>query len=122
MSASRASLPHRVLDELNEAAQQQPSMPAAYTAALKFLHDIDDEDLLNDQLMIGGVEDQEISLEWPNYRLYFTIYDNLTCLVYNAMHYSGVLTVDAAIRLVVAHLRVSVLKDDVYDEYRKSAR
>lgn len=117
---SAASLPYRVLDELNEVTS--PATREAYTAALKFLHDIDDEDLLNDQLMIGGFGDQEISLEWPNYRLYFTIYDNLTCLVYNGMHGNGLLTVDAAIRLVVAHLRVSVLKGDVYDEYRKSAR
>ena len=114
-------LPHDVLEELDDAAAP-PTAPEAYTAALKFLHDIDDDDLLDDRLVIGTDNTCGISLEWPHYRLYFTICGDLTCRVHINENGGQTLSVDEATHWVVAFLRVCVEKHAPNDEYRKELR
>ena len=119
-SMAAMSLPLELLEELQIGAKF--ASPVAKTAALKFLHDIDDENLLNDQLLMGDNLADGISLEWPHYSLYFTIRGNLDCCVCTANSGYDGLILDSAAQFIIAHLRSCVSKDDPNDEYKKSDR
>ena len=115
------SLPRRVLEELREATTAW-TPPAAHTTAIKFLHHIDDENLLTDQMSIRAGYYGNILFEWELYQLYFHLDTNLSCHVHIIERNNAiVLNVDAATELVTNELRFYTTRYDD-DEYRKTAR
>jgi len=116
------SLPPKLLAELREASYE--AAPETRTAALKFLYQIDDLDLLNDQIVVSSDMDG-LSFNWPNYlielamsllpngRMHFRVYHDFT---------EYAISVDAAIQLVIELLGGCVDKNDPYDEYKKERR